>query len=177
MLVRYAIMGLLERGEMHGYRLKSAFEERLGPVWTINFGQIYQVLKDLKRRGLVEARFDSGRHHMGRWMYKLTARGRRSLQTWVQRSPRLPAPVRDELFIRLLALVDKSPKPALEHITRETIACRERVAELISSRDAVQDLSDETALLRSVAIEAALAHARAHLDWLHHCAEVFSLRS
>ena len=88
MLVRYAIMGLLDGREMHGYAIKAAFEKRLGPVWSINFGQIYQILKDLKRRGLVEGRFEEGERHVGRWMYKLTARGRRSMETWLRRAPR-----------------------------------------------------------------------------------------
>ena len=176
MVVRYAIMGLLERDEMHGYRIKAEFEDRLGPVWRVNFGQIYQVLKDLKRRGLVEARLDVGERHMGRWVYKLTARGRRSLQTWLQRSPHLPSPVRDELFIRLLALAGNSSALLLEHITREANACRVRLAELLAQRDDVRESKDDATLLRSIAIESAVVQARAHLDWLTYCADLFSRR-
>ena len=58
MLVRYVVLGLLMRQELHGYRVKSAFQEEVGPSWPLNFGQIYQALKDLKRRALVEAKWE-----------------------------------------------------------------------------------------------------------------------
>ena len=54
MLVRYAVLSLLQRQELHGYGLKSLFEELVGPSWSLNFGQIYQVLKELKRHGQIE---------------------------------------------------------------------------------------------------------------------------
>jgi len=68
MLLRYAILGLLEGQELHGYRIKSAFEERVGPSWPLNFGQIYQTLKDLRRPVPQLARDLQdrlGEHHVG----------------------------------------------------------------------------------------------------------------
>ena len=159
---------------MDGYRLKAAFEEQLGPVWTVNFGQIYQVLKDLKRRGHVEARLDAGERHMSRWVYKLTNKGRRSLETWLQRAPHPPPPARDELFIRLLALAGKSPASLLDQISREAAASRERLNRLLSERGALRESCDDSRLLRAIAVEAAVVHVRAHLQWLSHCADVFS---
>ena len=99
MLLRYAILGLLDGQELHGYRIKSVFEDRIGPAWSLNFGQIYQTLKELRRRGLVEGRFDQGDGHIGRWVYTVTPKGRRSLDTWLKRSPKAPQPIRDEIFM------------------------------------------------------------------------------
>src|SRR4051812_9761414 len=76
MLLRYAILGLLDGEEMHGYRMKSAFERRLGSLWSANFGQIYGSLKDLRRRGLVTGRLETGTGHLSRWTYTITAKGR-----------------------------------------------------------------------------------------------------
>ena len=175
MLIRYAIMGLLENREMHGYAVKAAFEARLGPVWSINFGQIYQVLKDLRRRGLVEGRYDNGARHLGRWTYKLTARGRRSLETWLRRSPRPPQPTRHELFIRLLALEGKPSGPVLEHLARDESVCREHLNRLLADRQENSG-NDSRATLRALAAEAAIAQATAHLEWLGLCARVLSKR-
>jgi DNA-binding PadR family transcriptional regulator len=167
-------MGLLDGQEMHGYKLKRAFESHLGPVWTVNFGQIYQVLKDLKRRGLVEARFDPGGSHMGRWMYTLTSKGRRALDTWLRRTPQPPAPVRGELFIRLLAAAPGASSARLDQIAREEVVCRAQLEELLAQRTAFDQIADESTLLRSAAIEAAVVHTRAHLEWLTYCAHVFA---
>lgn len=175
MLIRYAILGLLDGREMHGYAVKAAFEARLGPVWSINFGQIYQVLKDLRHRGLVEGRYEEGSRHLGRWTYKLSARGRRSLETWLRRTPHPPQPTRHELFIRLLALESKPIEPLLAQLARDEIVCREHLKELMTAQTNVS-ATDEGSTLRSLAAEAAIGQARAHLEWLGHCVRILSKR-
>jgi DNA-binding PadR family transcriptional regulator len=172
MLLRYAILGLLDGQELHGYRIKSAFEERIGPAWSLNFGQIYQTLKDLKVRGLVEGRFDQGDSHIGRWVYNLTPRGRRSLDTWLRRSPRRPQPIRDEIFIRLLVLDTKELAPSLEQLARQEHVYREHMTQLTTYRRGLEPLESEERLLNSLAADAALFRAEAHLKWLEHCARV-----
>ena len=169
MLLRYAILGLLDGRELHGYRIKSAFEEQIGPFWSLNFGQIYQTLKDLRRRGLIEGRFDQGTGHVGRWMYTITAKGRRALETWLSRSPRRPQPVRDEIFIRLLVVGHKELAPRLRQLATQADVYREYVSHLAGQRGADDpEIADEH-LLKTLAADAARFQAEAHLRWLEHC--------
>jgi DNA-binding PadR family transcriptional regulator len=172
MLLRYAILGLLDGQELHGYRIKSVFEDRIGPAWSLNFGQIYQTLKDLRRRGLVEGRFDQGDGHIGRWVYTVTPKGRRSLDTWLKRSPKRPQPIRDEIFIRLLVLDQKELGPSLDQVALQEHVYREHLTTLTSYRRALEPLHTEERMLNSLAADAALFHAEAHLRWLEHCAAV-----
>jgi DNA-binding PadR family transcriptional regulator len=172
MLLRYAILGLLDGQDLHGYRIKSVFEERIGPFWSLNFGQIYQTLKDLKRRGLVEGRLDQGDGHIGRWVYSLTPKGRRALDTWLRRSPRSPQPIRDEIFIRLLVLDRKQLEPSLAQLASQEHVYREHLTRLTAHRRSLEPLVTEERLLNSLAADAALFHAEAHLKWLEHCAAV-----
>jgi DNA-binding PadR family transcriptional regulator len=172
MLLRYAILGLLDGQELHGYRIKSVFEDRIGPAWSLNFGQIYQTLKDLRRRGLVEGRFDQGESHIGRWVYTVTPKGRRSLDTWLKRSPKRPQPIRDEIFIRLLVLDQKELEPSLDQVARQEHVYREHLTALTAYRRSLEPLHTEERMLNSLAADAALFHAEAHLHWLEHCAAV-----
>jgi DNA-binding PadR family transcriptional regulator len=172
MLLRYAILGLLDGQELHGYRIKSVFEEHIGPFWSLNFGQIYQTLKDLKQRGLVEGRFDRGDGHVGRWVYSVTSKGRRALDTWLRRSPRSPQPIRDEIFIRLLVLDRKELLPSLTQLANQEHVYREYLTRLTAHRRALEPLVTEERLLNSLAADAALFHAEAHLKWLDHSASV-----
>jgi len=172
MLLRYAILGLLDGQELHGYRIKSVFEDRIGPAWSLNFGQIYQTLKELRRRDLVEGRFDQGDGHIGRWVYTVTPKGRRSLDTWLKRSPKQPQPIRDEIFIRLLVLDRKALGPSLEQVARQEHVYREHLTHLTSYRRTLEPLETEERLLNSLAADAALFHAEAHLKWLEHCRAV-----
>src|SRR5262245_50654038 len=61
MHLSYALLALLGEGEAHGYQLLKRFSERVGPFWHPNIGQVYQLLRELERRGLVARRDeDSG---------------------------------------------------------------------------------------------------------------------
>lgn len=171
MLLRYAILGLLDGQELHGYRIKSVFERQVGPLWPINFGQIYQTLKDLRRRGLVDGRFDRGSGHVGRWVYTITAKGRRALDTWLARSPRPPQAVRDEMLIRLLVLQGKELAPHLAQLAIQEQVYRDHLAQLGAASAPDRDAGDDS-LLRTLATDAATFQAEAHLRWLDHCAEV-----
>lgn len=168
MLLRYAILGLLDGQELHGYRIKAAFEERVGPLWPLNFGQIYQTLKDLRRRGLVEGRFDRGTGHVGRWVYTITAKGRRALETWLGRSPRRPQSARDEMLIRLLVLEGKATESSLTQLATQERIYREWVTTLTAQRKAYETREGDGGL-RALATDAALFQAEAHLGWLAHC--------
>ncbi len=141
MLLRYAILGLVDGQELHGYRIKSAFEERVGSSWSLNYGQIYQTLKDLRRHGLVEGRFERGTGHVGRWVYTTTAKGRRALDPWLSRAPRPPQSARDEILIRLLVLDRKEIERRLAPIGRQEQVYREYGAPLTAERKLHGDAS------------------------------------
>jgi DNA-binding PadR family transcriptional regulator len=169
MLLRYAILGLLDGQELHGYRIKAAFEERVGPLWPLNFGQIYQTLKELRRRGLVDGRFDRGNGHVGRWVYTITAKGRRALDTWLARAPRPPQPARDEMLIRLLVLDRKTTESRLGQLARQARLYHDWIATLAAQRAAYEAEADGTGALRMLATDAAILQAEAHLGWLAQC--------
>ena len=169
MLLRYAILGLLDGQELHGYRIKSAFAELIGPLWPLNFGQIYQTLKDLRRRGLVEGRFDRGTGHVGRWVYTITAKGKRALETWLGRAPHRPQPPRDEVLIRLLALRRADLASRLHQLGRQKDVFHEYVSQLTEQRTMDDECAGEAAVLRRLATDAAIFDAEARLRWIAHC--------
>lgn len=169
MLPRYAILALLCDRELHGYAIKAAFEERVGPFWTLNFGQIYQGLKQLKGRGLITARFDQGNGHIGRWVYSITPRGRSALTTWLKRAPRSPEPLRDEMFVRLLALNQTTASDDLRgQLTKQAQVYRDRINDLVADDAGGEDT------LRSLVRDAEVFRAEAHLRWLERCEAVLA---
>lgn len=96
MALRYALLALLGEGEAHGYQLVKQFTAQLGPFWHPNVGQVYQLLRDLERQGLVVRR-DEARGTRARRLFRLTARGERALRTWLARRPGWPPPLREEI--------------------------------------------------------------------------------
>src|SRR5258705_3245865 len=100
MFLRYALLALLAEEEAHGYALLKRFRQRLGPFWHPNVGQVYQLLHELARRGLVTCRDQPGTPRLRR-LFRLTPRGTRALRTWLARRPSWPPPLREEIFVRL----------------------------------------------------------------------------
>jgi DNA-binding PadR family transcriptional regulator len=167
MLLRYAILSLLDGEEMHGYRIKSVFEQRLGSLWPANFGQIYGVLKDLRRRGLVTARIENGAGHLSRLTYTITPKGRRALATWLNRAPRRPEFVRDEIFIRLLGTIRK-PDASLAQLVSQERVYGTYLVELDERR---RSLAEQTCIepLEQFVLDAMALHVETHLLWLQRC--------
>lgn len=167
MLLRYAILSLLDGEEMHGYRIKSAFEGRLGALWPANFGQIYATLKDLRRRGLVTGRLEPGAGHLSRWTYAITPKGRRALATWLNRAPRRPEFVRDEIFIRLLGTI-RTPDAGLAQLTSQEKVYGAYLTELDERRRALARQSRIEPLQQFV-LDAMVLQVETRVRWLRQC--------
>jgi hypothetical protein len=80
--------------------------------------------------------------------------------------------MRDEIFIRLLVLDQKDVGASVDQVARQEQVYREHVTALHSYRRTLQPLHTEERVLNSLAADAALFHAEAHLRWLEHCAAV-----
>jgi len=166
MTLRYALLSLLSEGEAHGYQLLKRFRERVGSFWHPNIGQVYQLLHELERRRLVARRDDESGTRVRR-VFRLTARGERALRTWLMRRPAWPAPLREEIFVRLLAAERSGVAALLGQLDRQEAEYRRYVA-LVQEEAAHPSPS----VTRRLAHEAALRQAEAHLDWLAHCRTV-----
>jgi len=163
MHLRYALLALLGESEAHGYELLQRFNRRIGPFWHPNIGQVYQLLHELERRGFV-ARRDEGAGSRARRVFRLTPRGERALGTWLTRRPAWPAPLREEILVRLLAAERGGPAAVLAQLERQEVEYH-RYLSLVREQAARPDAS----VTRRLAHEAALGQAEAHLRWLARC--------
>jgi DNA-binding PadR family transcriptional regulator len=170
MHLRYALLALLADGEAHGYQLLKSFNQRLGPFWHPNIGQVYQILHDLEHRGLIVRR-DVTVGTRVRRLFRLTGRGVRALRTWVERRPGWPPPLRDEIFIRCLAVERQGGEALTSQLAKQEAEYRRYLA-------LVQDQQPtlEASVTRRLTHAAALAYTEAHLRWLEHARLVLEER-
>ena len=167
MHLRYALLALLGEGEAHGYQLLKLFNQRIGPFWHPNIGQVYQLLHELERRGFVLRRDQRVGTRLRR-VFRLSARGDRALRTWLGRRPGWPPPLRDEIFIRLLAAERVGAAALVDQLERQEAEYRRYLALVQAEAERPGD-----SLTRRLANEAAIGHAEAHLRWLARCRAVF----
>ncbi|NIP22316.1 MAG: PadR family transcriptional regulator [Phycisphaerae bacterium] len=73
------VLEILSRGQMYGYELSRAIEERSGDILSLGKGTLYPLLYNLEAKKLVEAKWedtDSGRK---RRYYSITSEGKGQL--------------------------------------------------------------------------------------------------
>ena len=177
-MVRYALLGLLREQSDYGYRLKRRFDERVGSLWHLNIGQVYQTLRALQRAGLV-SEIDgepSNEPYPGRLMFELTPKGQRMLERWLQRAPARPRPVRDETLIRMLLLDDRR-ELALTRLAEQEQLYRRELTRLLAQKRRLPREGAELSSLSELGLEAGILHAEAQLRWLERCREWLAERA
>jgi DNA-binding PadR family transcriptional regulator len=157
--IHHAVLAMLAAGPSHGYELKAAFEEAIGPQWgELNIGHLYQVLDRLVRDGLVTRRPVPQHGRPDRIDYRLTKAGRRELDGWLG-EPFVPqGGYRDELFLKIFAAAR-----AGDVQLRETIRTQRRafMSELSSLGELRNEHREDP--LVALLIEAAVLHTHASL--------------
>jgi DNA-binding PadR family transcriptional regulator len=157
--IHHAVLALLADNSSHGYELKAAFEEAIGPQWgELNIGHLYQVLDRLVRDGLVTRRTVAQSNRPDRIDYRLTDAGRGELERWLQTPFVRSGGYRDDFFLKLLAAsrLGKAELDGVLRVQREAYMNELAALGEIRQRHAHEPL---VALL----IEAACAHIAANL--------------
>ena len=76
MSVKTAILGILKRGPLYGYEIKSIIEREMGDWTSIAFGSIYFALKKLTEEGyIVKSDIEHQDNKPSRIIYKITEKG------------------------------------------------------------------------------------------------------
>ena len=162
--VRFGILALLEQGPSHGYQLKADFEARTGGVWTVNVGQVYSTLDRLHGEGLVAPVEDDGDGERRPW--RLTPTGKEAIDTWFDEVSVAATPPRDELLVKVLLALSRSPGAALAVIDVQRAAL---YALLREQRRGLPGGDDPAVVLMA---EAVAARHEADLRWLDRCEEM-----
>jgi DNA-binding PadR family transcriptional regulator len=163
MSIKYGLLALLERGPMHGYQLRTAFEESTGGTWPLNVGQVYTTLSRLERDRLVRP-LPKGEE--GQRPYEVTDAGRADLASWFAAPVSRTDRPRDELAIKLaLALTTPGVDVGAVVQTQRSATMRtlQEYTRLKAGADQPADLAWRLVL------DAMLFQAEAEVRWLDHC--------
>jgi DNA-binding PadR family transcriptional regulator len=124
----YAILGMLSFEPMSGYDIRKESATSIGYFWSESYGQIYPALRELASTGLIRPRTGARIGGRERQVYEITPRGREALRRWRALPPR-PAPVRNELLLKLFFGRKESVDLDLDWITELVKTEAARLAE------------------------------------------------
>jgi DNA-binding PadR family transcriptional regulator len=166
MSLKYGILGLLAKGPLHGYEVKTRYEALFGGTWDLNIGQVYTTLQRLERDGLVGEVGERGER--GKQRYELTRDGQTALQECLQTPEDEPQQLRQDIYLKLLLISRLANGDLQGLLARQRRIYLQRLRDLgeLESR-ARSHGRDDLVLL----VQGALLHTEADLKWIDVCAE------
>lgn len=159
----YAILGLVRRQPMHGYQLarELAPNEGIGLVCPLGVSNVYFLLGNLERRGLVEVDHRDEEVYPPKTVYRATAGGRRAFAAWMRQPVKRLREVRMDFLLKLYFLGQAHPEKALELVERQIEFCERYLSQWLGLAESVP-----TGSFDRVAMEAKTTVAEATLTWL-----------
>jgi PadR family transcriptional regulator PadR len=73
------VLQILSRGEMYGYELSKAIEQRSGEILTLGKGTLYPLLYNLEAKKLIRGRWEKTSSDRKRRYYSITSKGKQQL--------------------------------------------------------------------------------------------------
>lgn len=170
MSIKYALLGILAEKDMHGYELKSRFDEKVGDFWSLNFGQIYSTLDRLEKEDLVSHDRETQERRPDRKIFSITETGRAELSTWLSTPVSKVRALRDEFFIKLVFLDKSNPAPILELIEKQKVLHLKQMNLHTKKKLAIKNNKQNfQTLTTELLLDAGLFHTEADIKWLTLC--------
>ncbi len=162
MPIQHAVLALLHDGPSHGYQLRAAFEDAVGPQWGgLNIGHLYQVLDRLTRDGLVSSAHVTQASKPDRRVYRLTEAGRSELEFWLGEPVERNGGYRDEFVLKLVAAARQGAHELIAVAQRQR---RHELARLKALDLLSRDHSEGP--MAALLVDAALLHTKADLEFV-----------
>jgi len=73
------VLEILSRGQMYGYELSEAIEQRSGDILSLGKGTLYPLLYNLEARKLVRGKWQQVQSNRKRRYYSITSKGKGQL--------------------------------------------------------------------------------------------------
>jgi DNA-binding PadR family transcriptional regulator len=163
MSVKHGLLAFLERGPMHGYQLRAAFEQAVGGTWPLNIGQVYTTLSRLERDDLVRPLQEND---SGQRPYEITDAGRVELATWFATPVGRNDRPRDELAVKL-SLALTTPGVDVRAVVQSQRGASMRALQEYTRLKRGAHPPDDLAWL--LVLDAMIFQAEAEMRWLDHC--------
>jgi DNA-binding PadR family transcriptional regulator len=160
MTISYALLGLLEEADRHGYDLKQSYDRSFGAVRPLRFGQVYRTLAQLQRDGLVAIAGVEAGAGPDRKRYSITAEGVTDLERWLS-EPEDPQPQLQTMLFTKVMVALQSGRPAEAFLDEQRERHLAVMRELTAARRGASQ-SD------SMLLDYQLFHIEADLRWIDH---------
>ncbi len=177
MSAKHALLGLLLERPAYPYQLAEQLQQRLGPAWKVNSGQLYQTVSALEREGLIERVNGTSRAREDRHVFQVTDEGVSEFERFFADSPESARLSRRPLLLKITFAGPERLPQALRKLDAYERDCAGRLREIVQMR---QELPSDGPLLRAdrlllrLSLSADICQLEGELRWARHAREMLS---
>lgn len=177
MSAKHALLGLLLDRPAYPYQLADQLQQRLGPAWKVNSGQLYQTIKSLEKDELIARVQDVSEDHQDRHVFEVTEEGVLEFERFFDQSPEPVRLCRRPLLVKITFAGPRKLQEALAKVDAYEAQCAKQLAETARMRE---KLPMEGPLLRAdhlllrLNLSADVFQLEGELRWARHAREMLS---
>lgn len=178
-VLKYVILGLLNRRQSSGYDITSQFKEEIGQFWSAKHSQIYPELKKLVEEGLIQYETQIQGVRLEKKVYTITEEGKHELYQWVTALSPLPETEKDTFMLKMYFIHTMSKKEA-RVLFQDQFKLRQHKLQGLKSREAeLQKAFGATIrfnhpdLGHYLVLSKAIAREQSYVNWLEENMKLF----
>ena len=177
MSAKHALLGLLLDRPAYRYQLGDRLQERLGPAWKINSGQLYQTIERLESDGLIERTDQAADEQHDRHVFAITMTGADEFERWFDGTLSRARLLRRPLLVKITLAGPERLKDTLKEIDAYEQDCAVSLREHLRLREAIPlgglRVRADHELLR-LNLSADITQLEGELGWARHARERIS---
>jgi PadR family transcriptional regulator AphA len=177
MSAKHALLGLLLDHPAYPYQLADRMQQRLGPAWKVNSGQLYQTVKALEQDGLIERVQNVSAEREDRHVFAITDAGVREFERFFHHAPEPVRLCRRPLLVKVTFAGPRLLEDALGKLDVYERECAALLAETTRLRE---ELPAEGPLLRAdqlllrLNLSADVFQLEGEVRWARHAREMLA---
>jgi DNA-binding PadR family transcriptional regulator len=129
-LLKYAILGLINKAPVSGYDIAKEFDKGLVNFWYATHSQIYPELRRLTDEGLVEYEIDTRGNKLEKKLYIITRKGKTELVKWLATLDELDPTPKDVFRLKLFFLNEMEQEKVISQIDNQLQKRKTKLARL-----------------------------------------------
>ncbi|MFZ7120172.1 MAG: PadR family transcriptional regulator [Eubacteriaceae bacterium] len=172
--LKYAILGLINRGAMTGYDLMKVFNLELVNFWYAKHSQIYPELKKLNDEGLITYKIVLQGEKLEKKLYSITRAGKEDFLNWLSKQDLLESTPKDIFRLKSFFIESMTKEDMLKQFNYQLGLRKEKLEKLettmsqhpyskVISNVVSQEYGDY------IVLKGAIMREHTYIDWLKEC--------
>ncbi len=170
-VLKYAILGLLNRHTMTGYDLAKDFNYELAEFWHAKHSQIYTELKKLYEEGLVTYDIEISGEILEKKQYSITEAGKEDLLRWLHKDELIGKTAKDVFRVRMYFSNFLDVESRIKLLESQKMQHTKRRNTLMKTSEQYSEVPDVSSdrFGDFIILESAIMREQGLIDWIDKC--------